>query len=216
MAGRWFTLCGSMDALSMARELQAIAQTGLHFTQDQFDRERYERVMRIAAEMLAGHSGLEAGAIYAWSREEFGYATPKVDVRAFVLKDDKVLLIREDADEGRWTLPGGWADVNETPSESIVREVEEESGYVVKARRLLAVYDRERQGHTPPYPRHVYKLFFHCELVGGAARATAESSESGFFGVEELPELSLARVLPGQIEGFFAMVRDGEVETRFD
>lgn len=205
-----------MDALSMARELQAIAQTGLHFTQDQFDRERYERVMRIAAEMLAGQSEWASQDVYAWSREEFGYATPKVDVRAFVLKGDKVLLIREDADEGRWTLPGGWADVNEPPSGSVVREVEEESGYIVKPLRLLAVYDRERQGHTPPYPRHVYKLFFHCALIGGEPRKTSESSESGFFGADELPELSLARVLPQQIKRFFAAVRDGEVETLFD
>jgi ADP-ribose pyrophosphatase YjhB (NUDIX family) len=205
-----------MDTISIARELQAIAQTGLHFTQDKYDWERYERLRRIASDMLASHSALRGDDIYEWSREDFGYATPKVDVRAFVLREGKVLLIREDADAGRWSLPGGWADVNETPSESIVREVEEESGYIVRPIRLLAVLDRERQGHAPPFPYHVYKMFFHCELVGGHPRKTLESSESGFFDENDLPELSAGRVLPAQIAAFFSAVRNGEVGTRFD
>ncbi len=143
-----------MDTLTVARELAAIAQTGAHFAKDRYDQERYQRVAEIAAALLACCSDVPAPAIYAWSKQEFGYATPEVDVRGFILKDDKVLLVREDADEGRWTLPGGWADVNESPSESVVREVEEESGYIVKPLRLLAVLDRDKQGHTPPFPYH--------------------------------------------------------------
>jgi ADP-ribose pyrophosphatase YjhB (NUDIX family) len=205
-----------MDTLAAARELAAIAQTGAHFAADKYDQERYQRVGEIASTLLAGYSDLPGDTIYAWSKQEFGYATPKVDVRAFVLDANRVLLIREDADAGRWTLPGGWADVNESPSESVVREVQEESGYVVKPIRLLAVFDRERQGHAPPFPYHVYKMFFLCEIVGGSPRRTAESSESAFFAEASLPELSLSRVLPGQIHAFFEAIRSGRTETRYD
>lgn len=205
-----------MDNLTLAKELAAIAQTGAHFAKDVYDQERYKRVGEIAAMLLAACSDVPSETIYAWSKEEFGYATPKVDVRAFISDADQVLLIREDADEGRWTLPGGWADVNESPSESVVREVEEESGYVVKPMRLLAVFDREKQGHAPRFPYHVYKMFFHCEIVGGSPKRTAESSESAFFAESALPELSLSRVLPSQIHGFFEAIRLRRIETKYD
>src|ERR1035438_204463 len=132
-----------MDTLTAAKELAAMAQTGAHFAKDKYDQERYQWLGEIAAMLLAGCSDVPSESIHAVIMEEFGYATPKIDVRAFILDADRVLLIREDADGGRWTLPGGWADVNESPSESVVREVEEESGYVVKPIRLLAVLDRD-------------------------------------------------------------------------
>lgn len=205
-----------MDTLSAAKEIAAIAQTGAHFATDIYDQERYDRLGEIAAHLLAGCSDVPGETIHAWSKEEFGYATPKVDVRAFIVDGGRVLLIREDADEGRWTLPGGWADVNESPSEAVVREAEEESGYVVKPVRLLAVLDRAVQGHPPPFPYHVYKLIFHCEIVGGGPRKTAESSESAFFEDTGLPELSLGRVLPGQIHRFFQAIRAGKTDTEYD
>jgi len=205
-----------MNTLNIAKELAAIAQTGTHFSKDTYDRERYQRLGEIAAAILAGCSDVPSETIRGWSKEEFGYATPKVDVRAFILDANRVLLIREDADKGRWTLPGGWADVNESPSESVVREVEEESGYVVNPIRLLAVLDREKQGHVPPFPYHVYKMFFHCEIAGGGPKRTAESSESAFFAEANLPELSVSRVLPGQIHGFFQAIRLGKTETQYD
>lgn len=205
-----------MNTLEIARELAAIAQTGAHFAKDPFDAERYERLRHLAALLLSGGSDAAAGQILAWSKAEFGYATPKVDVRAFIAQGNRVLLVREDADEGRWTLPGGWADVNETPSESVVREVEEESGYSVKVVRLLGVLDRERQGHVPPFPYHVYKLFFQCEIVGGAPRANRESSECAFFARDSLPPLSVSRVLPQQIRAFFAAVESGRGEALYD
>jgi len=205
-----------MDMLAVARELAAIAQTGGHFAKDPYDLERYRRLGEIAAELLATRSDVSRETLLAWSRQEFGYATPKVDVRAFVLEADRVLLTREDADEGRWTLPGGWADVNESPSESIIREVEEETGYQVKPMKLLAVLDREKQGHPPAFPYHVYKLFFHCRITGGAPRKTAESSGSAFFGETEIPELSLSRVLPQQILRCFESVRTGATDALYD
>jgi ADP-ribose pyrophosphatase YjhB (NUDIX family) len=205
-----------MNILNIAKELAAIAQTGAHFSKDDYDLHRYRRVSELASRLLSGCSDVSPDEIYAWSKEEFGYATPKVDVRAFVRDGDRVLLIREDVDEGRWTLPGGWADVNESPSQAVVREVEEESGYTVRPIRLLAVLDRERQGHVPPFPYHVYKMFFHCEIIGGAPRKTSESSQSAFFREDELPELSLSRVLPGQIHSFFSSIRSGSTETMYD
>jgi ADP-ribose pyrophosphatase YjhB (NUDIX family) len=205
-----------MDILTAAKELAAIAQTGAHFAADRYDKERYQRVGKLAAFLLAAHADVPTKAIYAWSKEEFGYATPKVDVRAFILDADRVLLVREDADQGRWTLPGGWADVNESPSQSVVREVQEESGYLVKPVRLLAIFDREKQGHVPPFPYHVYKLFFHCEIVGGSPKRTEESSESAFFTEARLPELSLSRVLPGQLHRLFEAVRSGKTEAQYD
>lgn len=205
-----------MNALTLARELEAMAQTGLHFARDPYDRGRYERLREIAAELLAESSNLSSEEIYEWTKTEFGYATPKVDVRAFILSEGKVLLIREDNDQGRWTLPGGWADVNESPSESVIREVEEESGYVVETKSLLAVLDREKQGHCPSFPYHVYKMFFHCVIVGGAPRATEESSKCDFFGVNDLPELSESRVFAHQIRNFHEAVRLGIPATRYD
>lgn len=202
----------SLDLLSIARELEALAQVGLTFARDPYDQERYARVRELAAAMLAAQSNLQPAQVLEWAAAEFGYATPKVDVRGFILDDggDRVLLIRENADEGRWTLPGGWAEVNETPSGSVVREVLEECGYEVRVGRLLAVLDREHQGHVPRFPYHVYKLFFHCEIVGGQATATRESSESAFHPVDRLPELSVGRVLPEQIRRLHAAVRSGE------
>lgn len=205
-----------MNNIQIAKELEALAQTGLHYSTDPFDTLRYSRLRELAAELLAGSSNLSKEEILVWSKAEFGYATPKVDVRGFILSGNEVLLIREDADGGRWTLPGGWADVNETPSESVIREVEEESGYIVQTKQLLAVLDREKQGHIPAFPYHVYKLFFHCEIVGGAPRPTPESSESRFFGIDHLPELSESRVLAHQIFSFYKAVQENDPITRYD
>ena len=205
-----------MNFVDIAKEMEAMAQAGLHYCENPFDHERYARLRELAAELLASQSYLSPQDILEWNRAEFGYATPKVDVRAFILSEGKVLLIREDADGGRWTLPGGWADVNESPSESVVREVEEESGYVVEPRSLLAVLDRSKQGHPPPFPYHVYKLFFLCEIVGGSPRPTSESSESRFFEIDQLPELSESRVLPHQIREFYAAVQRNDMKTRYD
>jgi ADP-ribose pyrophosphatase YjhB (NUDIX family) len=204
------------DTLAIAREISAIARIGLHFSSDPYDTERYRRLEEISAHMLAGLSDVPVETIHSWSRADIGYATPKVDVRAFILEESRVFLIREDADGGRWTLPGGWADVNETPSRAIVREVEEESGLRVAPLRLLAVLDREKQGHKPPFPFSVYKMFFHCRIEGGSPARTLESSESGFFAIDALPELSTSRVLPCQILSLFEAVRSGRAEAAFD
>ena len=172
--------------LSWARRLQALSQTGLTYATDPYDVERYTEVRRIASEMMAAGSGdRPADAFVDLFSHEAGYATPKVDVRAAVFRDDCVLLVREREDNA-WTLPGGWADVGDAPSEAAVREVKEESGFDVVARRIVAVFDRNRHGH-PPIPYHAYKLFFLCELVGGTARTSHETDGVRFFPEDRIP-----------------------------
>ncbi len=202
--------------MQWVRALQAISQTGLHYAQNPYDTQRYREIGRLAAAILSQHTTLDAAQIVSFQAAEFGYATPKVDVRGIVFRDDRILMVREILDAGRWTVPGGWADVNETPSQAVVREVREESGFETRAVRLLAVYDREKQGHQPSFPFHVYKLFFLCELIGGEARPNEEASEIDFFPRAALPELSISRVSESQIQHFFDLRGKPDAPAEFD
>ena len=170
-----------MNWIEWGRKLQAISQTGLHYTDNQYDIERYEQIGAIAAEILAKQTNLSVEELIQLNKHEFGYATPKVDVRGVVFRDEKILLVREVADAGRWTLPGGFADVNDTPTQAVVREVLEESGFKTKAIKLLAVYDRDQQKHTPLLPHSIYKLFFHCQIISGQPQINHEVSEIAFL-----------------------------------
>ena len=175
------------------------------------DIERYKELQDLASEIISTHSDHEFSEIQDYLKEETGYATPKIDVRGVVFKDQKILLVKEYSD-GKWTLPGGWADIMKSPSENVEREIYEESGFEVQAKRLLAVYDRSRHGHFPDYPHHVYKLFFACEINGGKARAGLETSDVGFFDLDNLPELSIGRVTEKQIKRMFELNTNGESE----
>jgi ADP-ribose pyrophosphatase YjhB (NUDIX family) len=200
--------------LEWAAQLQAIAQCGLTYAKNPFEIERYNQVREIAAEIMAAHSDLDTAQVRDLFASESGYATPKVDVRGVVFCDDAILLVKELRD-GRWTLPGGWADVNDSPAEATVREVREESGYDTRAVKLLACYDRSKHGH-PPYGYHIYKLFFQCELIGGEAAESIETGGADFFREDQIPDLSLPRVTPAQIERFFEHYRHPEWPTDFD
>ena len=206
------------DWLSWTRELQAIAQTGLAFTRDPYDRERYEALRALASTIMAAHTGAPAQAIEELFRAERGYATPKVEVRAAVFDaEGRILMVREVLDGDRWTLPGGWADVNLTPAENVLKEVREESGYEVRVRKLAAAWDRTRQGH----PASVFsccKLFYLCDLTGGAAATSLETSEVGWFSQDALPldDLSVGRVLPRQIRRMFDHFREPGLATDWD
>ncbi|MEX2583249.1 MAG: NUDIX hydrolase [Gemmatimonadota bacterium] len=197
-----------------ARRVQALAQNGLTYTEGPFDRERYVELRRIAAEMIAALGRGEAPGIAERLALEDGYATPKVDVRGVVFRGDEILLVRETAD-GLWTLPGGWADGGDTPAEAVVREIREESGYETRALKLLAAYDRDRQGH-PPLQWHVYKMFILCELTGGAPAHSLETDGVGFFAEGAIPALSLGRVLPGQIRRMYEHRRQPTLPTDLD
>ena len=188
--------------LTWAKALQAIAQTGLTYGTGPFNIERYEAVRHIAAEMMAAGSDNDVAEIQGLFQQQNGYATPKVDVRGAAIRDGKVLLVKE-ASDGLWTLPGGWADVNEAPSRCVVREVREESGFTVTATKLAAVYDRGCHAHEPPFAFHVYKMFFLCEITGGAPKTSLETLAVDFFAPDDLPALSSGRVLPFQIQRMF-------------
>jgi ADP-ribose pyrophosphatase YjhB (NUDIX family) len=195
------------------RRLQSIAQNGRNYSNNEFDLQRYQQVEDVAAEIAARYSDGELQAIKAMFGRETGPATPKIDVRAAVISENKILLVKERGDG--WTLPGGWVDPGESPSEAAVRETKEESGYDVKAVRLMAIYDRDRQGH-PPCPFHVYKLIFLCEVVGGSARTSLETDAVSFFSEEELPALSESRILSAQVKRAFAFARDPNLPADFD
>jgi ADP-ribose pyrophosphatase YjhB (NUDIX family) len=200
--------------LEWAQRLQAISQCGLTYTENPFEIERYHAVQQIATEIISTHSDIDPVQVRDLFDGERGYATPKVDVRGVVFRDDAILLVKELRDN-RWTLPGGWADIGDSPAEATEREVLEESGYVVRAVKLLACYDRNRHGH-PPFIFHIYKLFFQCELLGGESTDSSETSEARFFGRDEIPDLSLPRVTPAQIERFFAHHQHPDWPTDFD
>jgi ADP-ribose pyrophosphatase YjhB (NUDIX family) len=202
------------DWLRWVKRLQAIAQDGLTYARDAYDLGRYEQLREIAAEILASHSVGDLQDARALLELETGPATPKVDVRAAVFRGGEILLVKEPDDRG-WSVPGGWADVGETASESAVREVREESGYLVRAVRLISAYDRDRQGHTP-LPYHVYRLVFLCEILERSRASAVEAEEVGFFGEGELPELSFSRVTPAQIRRFFEQYRRPGLPADFD
>jgi ADP-ribose pyrophosphatase YjhB (NUDIX family) len=201
--------------LAIARELRAIAQTGLTFTADRFDRLRYERLRQLAATLLAQGSGADYEVILGMLLEDKGYATPKVDVRGAAFVDGRVLMVREISD-GKWTLPGGWADVNQSAAECVVREISEESGFDAKALKLAAVRDYQKSGHPLRHVDSIYKMFFLCEITGGAPRASDETSEVAFFSRDALPPLSLGRTTPAQIDRMFHHAEHPDLPTDFD
>ncbi len=198
-----------------ARELQAIAQTGLNFSESEYDRERYQRILEISVDIFAKYSGESPVLIRQLFGKQTGYATPKVDVRGVVFREGKLLLVQERSD-GLWTLPGGWADVNDSPSGAVEREIFEESGFQAKAERMLAVFDRAKHGHEPPFPFHVYKLFILCRLEGGEARLSMETTGAEFFAKNEIPPLSVSRVTPEQIQFCFDSLNNSDGPCRFD
>lgn len=200
--------------LEWAQNLQALAQSGLTYSPNPFDLQRYQAIREIAAEMVSTYSEVDLQIVRDLFDSQAGYTTPKVDVRGVVFKDDHILLVRELADGG-FTLPGGWVDVNEPPSLAVEREVWEETGYQVKARKLLAVYDRNRHGH-PAYIFHIYKLFILCELIGGQSNGSIETGEANFYSEDHIPPLSIARTTEEEISRFFVHHRCPDLPTDFD
>lgn len=187
--------------LDIAQQLQSIAQAGLTYTENKYDVERYEQIMELSKNIITDFSSMPMEKLNAIFDLENGYLTPKVDVRAVIFRGEKILLVKETID-GKWSLPGGWADVGMTPSEVMEKEVIEESGLVVNVEKLLAVFDKKCHPH-PPEIYYVYKMFFLCKEVGGGLKTGIETSETGFYGINELPELSTNRNTKSQIETMF-------------
>ncbi len=200
--------------LEWARNLQAIAQSGLTYAQDPYDIERYEQLRAIAVEILAEHSNLDAAQAKAIFANGTGYATPKVGVRGAIIQNNAILLVKERA-TGLWTLPGGFVDINESPSEAVQKEVWEESGFQVRAVKLIAIYDPNKH-NLLPHPHHIYRMFFHCEIIAGKATPSLETEAVAFFQEDHLPDLCPVRNTPAQIARMFAHFRHPEWPTDFD
>ncbi|MVP02303.1 NUDIX hydrolase [Paenibacillus lutrae] len=200
--------------LEWAKQIQSIAQTGLAYGKDEYDLERYEMLRDLSIAIMSEYTDIEPVKVRELFAGETGYATPKVDIRAVVFREHKLLLVREKSD-GAWALPGGWADIGLSPSEVAVKEVREEAGFEVKAGRLLAVWDKKFHEH-PPSPFHVYKMFILCEITGGSAKVGLETSEVRFFGRNELPELSLERNTAAQLHTMFEQYDESSGPSLFD
>ena len=201
--------------LRWAHEMQSIAQAGIAYGKDLYDIERFGELRRIAAEIVAAHTLAPKEAAAAVLALEEGYATPKVDVRAAVFDREGSLLFVRETSDGRWSLPGGWADVGESAGETAVREVREEAGYEVVPTKLLGLLDRRKHPH-PPMLWHVYKVFVRCKLIGGQPSQSLETDAARFFPRHELPELSVGRVTESQIARLFDHYDDPCLETDFD
>ncbi|AEI39293.1 NUDIX hydrolase [Paenibacillus mucilaginosus] len=195
--------------LTWAKQIQSIAQAGLAYSRDVYDLERFGMLRDLAVEIVENHTKAGREPIRLAFASEEGYATPKVDVRGVVFREGRILLVREKID-GAWSLPGGWADIGLSPSEIAVKEIREEAGYDTEAVRLLAVMDKKFHDH-PPDLWHIYKIFILCRLTGGegiGSEGTLETSDVGFFGPDELPELSVGRNTKAQILTMFEFLHD--------
>lgn len=200
--------------LTWAKEIQAIAQTGLTYAKDVYDIERYQALRELSVDILANYTFESKEKIRLAFAGEEGYCTPKVDIRGVIFQDGKILLVREKLD-GNWALPGGWGDIGLSPSEVAVKEIAEESGYQAEAVRLLAVLDKKFH-HHPPEPYHVYKFFILCRITGGEAAEGVETSAVGFFAEDELPELSQERNTEQQLKTLFEFLKNPEKPVILD
>jgi ADP-ribose pyrophosphatase YjhB (NUDIX family) len=213
---RWNAAMDETRLLELARRLHGVGRTGLHFCADEYDRERYEEIEHIAAELLAAGAGIIAESLRGDWAAETGYVTPKIEVRGAVFRatDERVLLVRETTD-GLWTLPGGWADVNDSPSGAIRREIEQEAGLRVRVVKLAALYDRNAHGH-PPSIFHSWKAFFLCEVEGGFTRGSYETDAVDYFALDRLPPMSIGRCTERQVHRMHRHWTQRTLPTDFD
>lgn len=200
--------------LEIAREIQQLAQTGFAFAENEYERKRYHRLTEIAAEIVESTTQLDKETINKIFLEQPGYATPKIDIRAAVIKDGKILLVQETTDNC-WAMPGGWADVGDIPTEVAIRETKEESGFDVKPVKVIGVFDANRAG-TPLEFFHAFKIIFLCELLGGEAKPSSETLDVKFFPLDELPQLSYNRTNMKHIEEVKLHLVDHQRKTYFE
>ena len=199
--------------IDFAIRLQSIAQAGLQYGKDKYDIERYEEIRRIAAEMISAKTNISAEKVYNLFCNETGYQTPKVDTRAAVFVDGKILLVHEN--NGTWSLPGGWCDVDQSVASNTEKEVKEESGLTVKSERLIAVQDWRKHNVTN-YAYGVIKIF-QCKYVCGEFEKTIETTEIGFFGKDEIPEnLAVEKCTREQVLMCFEAYENPKMPTSFD
>lgn len=199
--------------LELARELYSISQSGLTYCKNEYDLHSYRRIQEISAEIIADHSLLSRETVMQDFSMQAGYASPKIDVRGAVIKDGRILLVQEQAD-GRWAMPGGWADIGDVPSAMVAREVKEESGYDVRVIKVIGVYDANRL--APMEFFHAYKIIFLCELLGGESKISHETTAVGFFDINDLPPLSIFRTNIGMLNEVYEHIKNPNRLTAFD
>ncbi|HUV26615.1 MAG: NUDIX hydrolase N-terminal domain-containing protein [Anaerolineales bacterium] len=199
--------------LEWAREIQSISQIGLHYAENNYQKKRYLRLLEISAQIISEYADVAYEDIVNIFSQQIGYATPRIDVRGAVFQAGNLLFVRERMDGG-WTMPGGWVDVGDTPSSAVEREVFEESGFEVTARKVIGVYDANRTGPLEIF--HAFKIVFLCDIVAGEASISDETSEVAFFSQSELPNsLSGERTRPRHIDDAFDALSK-EIPTVFD
>ena len=199
--------------LQWAVELQSIAQAGLFYGKDKFDRERYEQIRTIAAEMISYKTEIPVEKVKDLFCNDVGYQTPKLDTRAAIFEGEKILLVKEN--NGTWSLPGGWVDVDISVKENVIKEVKEEAGLDVTADIVIAVQDREKH-NLPVYAYKVCKIFVLCSVTGGAFEQNIETVESRYFGLDELPVLAEEKNNREQIETCFEAYHSPNWKTLID
>jgi ADP-ribose pyrophosphatase YjhB (NUDIX family) len=200
--------------LHWASKLQSVAQAGLTYATDKYDLDRYEQIRNLSIEIMQEYTGMEYEKIRDIFAGETGYQTPKVDIRAAVFEGESILMVKEKTD-GAWSMPGGWADVNTSVSESVVRECLEEAGAIVKPKRIIAIHHANKH-NNPLFPYTIYKIFVECKLVENSFKENTETLEARFFEADNLPEISLHRNTPGQINMCFEAKKYKVFETIFD
>ena len=205
----------SNDQIEFAKRLKAIAETGLVYSETEYDKERYSELKEMSLQLIAHLLDQPLDKLQNYFIEEKDYPTPKVDVRAFVLNQNNQVLLAKEQVDGKWTIPGGWAEIGDTPSEVAIREAFEETGIQVQAKRVLAVYDKQRHPH-PKEPYYIYKIVFECTIVGGDLNPGFDMLDAAFFPVNQLPELSEVRILKEQIEQLFSLVTQDSQHVYFD
>ena len=205
----------TLPLVEWVTQLQAIAQNGLNYANDPYEQERYTQLMSLCAEMAASHPAINAEQALATFLQDPGHATPKLAVRGAIFNAENHILLVQERSDSCWSLPGGWADVNESPGEAIVREVFEESGLRVKATKLLALYDKQKHPHPPEWP-HVYKAYFLCEWIDGTFKINDEIADIRFFSPAALPPLSAPRITLSQVLRIVELREHPEWPADFD
>ena len=187
--------------LDIAKKLQSIAQAGLEYSKDKYDLERFEEIRKVSIDIMECYTDIEREKIKNHFAGETGYQTPKIDIRAAVFHENKILMVKEKLDN-RWSLPGGWADIDLSLKENLIKEAMEEAGAKIIPERILAVYDRNRNTNIL-FPHSVYKIFVQCKYLESKFVENIETEETGFFSVDQLPELSETRNTASQIKMCF-------------
>ncbi len=206
---------GETNSLDLIKRVKALADTGLLYADNEYDRERYEELAAISLNLLSATSGQSLPVLRDFFMPVKDYPTPKVDIRGLILNEAREVLLVKESLDGKWSLPGGWAEVGFSPSEVIQKEIKEETGLEATVSRLLAVYDKRCHPH-PPQPLYVYKLVFLCEALTESLNPGFDILDARYFVIEHLPELSEERILASQIEQMYQLARQQESSVHFD